>query len=220
MHGLDVKQLNHINCIHRLNKKRKNMITLDNNPVKAVPNDASKRKPAAPLKIAPAKKVSAKAPAKKLAARASKAPATATATATTKAAVKVALKTPAKTPVKTIAKPVTKSVTKSAAKPVLKPSTKAGVTESSKIRVPAKPKVEKQLKAKKPKLVRDSFTIPKAEYTVMDDLKQRATKLAFPIKKSELLRAGIKALAAMPDQAFLAALQAVPAIKTGRPSNV
>jgi hypothetical protein len=218
MHGLDVKQLNHINCIHRLNKKRKNMITLDNNPVKALPNDASKRKPAAPLKIAPAKKVSAKAPAKKLAARASKAPATAT--ATTKAAVKVALKTPAKTPVKTIAKPVAKSVTKSAAKPVLKPSTKAGVTESSKIRVPAKPKVEKQLKAKKPKLVRDSFTIPKAEYTVMDDLKQRATKLAFPIKKSELLRAGIKALAAMPDQAFLAALQAVPAIKTGRPSNV
>ena len=192
------------------------MITLDNNPVKAVPNDASKRKPAAPLKIAPAKKVSAKAPAKKLAARASKAPAT----ATTKAAVKVAIKTPAKTPVKTMAKPVAKSVTKSAAKPVLKPSTKAGVTASSKIRVPAKPKVEKQLKAKKPKLVRDSFTIPKAEYTVMDDLKQRATKLAFPIKKSELLRAGIKALAAMPDQAFLAALQAVPAIKTGRPSNV
>ena len=196
------------------------MITLDNNPVKAVPNDASKRKPAAPLKIAPAKKVSAKAPAKKLAARASKAPATATATATTKAAVKVAIKTPAKTPVKTMAKPVAKSVTKSAAKPVLKPSTKAGVTASSKIRVPAKPKVEKQLKAKKPKLVRDSFTIPKAEYTVMDDLKQRATKLAFPIKKSELLRAGIKALAAMSDQAFLAALQAVPAIKTGRPSNV
>ena len=192
------------------------MITLDNNPVKAVPIDASKRKPAAPLKIAPAKKVSAKAPAKKLAARASKAPAT----ATTKAAVKVALKTPAKTPVKTMAKPVAKSVTKSAAKPVLKPATKAGVTTSSKIRVPAKPKVEKQLKAKKPKLVRDSFTIPKAEYTVMDDLKQRATKLAFPIKKSELLRAGIKALAAMPDQAFLAALQAVPAIKTGRPSNV
>lgn len=196
------------------------MITLDNNPVKAVPNDASKRKPAAPLKIAPAKKVSAKAPAKKLAARASKAPATATATATTKAAVKVAIKTPAKTPVKTMAKPVAKSVTKSAAKPVLKPLIKAGVTESSKIRVPAKPKVEKQLKAKKPKLVRDSFTIPKAEYTVMDDLKQRATKLAFPIKKSELLRAGIKALAAMTDQAFLAALQAVPAIKTGRPSNV
>lgn len=194
------------------------MTTLDKNPVKPVPNEASKRKPAAPLKKTPAKKMSATAPAKKLAAQANQTPATAT--ATTKAAVKVAIKTPAKTPITTMAKPVAKSLTKTAAKPVLKPLIKAGVTESSKIRVPAKPKVEKQLKAKKPKLVRDSFTIPKAEYTVMDDLKQRATKLAFPIKKSELLRAGIKALAAMPDQAFLAALQAVPAIKTGRPSNV
>ena len=194
------------------------MPTLDKNPVKPVPNEASKRKPAAPLKKTPAKKMRATAPAKKLAAQANQTPATAT--ATTKAAVKVAIKTPAKTPITTMAKPVAKSLTKTAAKPVLKPLIKAGVTESSKIRVPAKPKVEKQLKAKKPKLVRDSFTIPKAEYTVMDDLKQRATKLAFPIKKSELLRAGIKALAAMPDQAFLAALQAVPAIKTGRPSNV
>lgn len=73
-------------------------------------------------------------------------------------------------------------------------------------------------KTKKPKLVRDSFTIPKAEYGVLDMLKQRATALTRPAKKSELLRAGIKALAAMPDAAFLAALQAVPAIKTGRPS--
>jgi hypothetical protein len=76
---------------------------------------------------------------------------------------------------------------------------------------------EKPSKVKKPKLVRDSFTIPKAEYTVLDDLKQRAAKLTRPVKKSELIRAGIKALAAMPDAAFLAAMGAVPAIKTGRP---
>ena len=74
-------------------------------------------------------------------------------------------------------------------------------------------------KVKKPKLVRDSFTIPKPEYAVLDELKQRAAKLAVPAKKSELLRAGIKALAAMPDGAFLIALRAVPAIKTGRPSS-
>ncbi|MFZ3082148.1 MAG: hypothetical protein WA157_05570 [Rhodoferax ferrireducens] len=83
----------------------------------------------------------------------------------------------------------------------------------------AMPKTEKPSKVKKPKLVRDSFTIPKAEYTVLDDLKQRAGKLAHAVKKSELLRAGIKALAAMPDGAFLAALKAVPAIKTGRPNK-
>jgi len=74
-------------------------------------------------------------------------------------------------------------------------------------------------KAKKPKLVRDSFTIPKAEYAVLDELKLRAAKLAHPVKKSELLRAGIKALNGLSDAALLAALKAVPSIKTGRPSK-
>jgi hypothetical protein len=83
-----------------------------------------------------------------------------------------------------------------------------------------KPKVAREIKPvkiKKPKLVRDSFTIPKLEYTVLDELKARSNQLASPAKKSELLRAGIKALAAMSDAALLVALKAVPAIKTGRP---
>ncbi len=74
-------------------------------------------------------------------------------------------------------------------------------------------------KPKKPKLVRDSFTIPKAEYTVLQQLKQRAVECGTPAKKSEVLRAGIKALAGMGDAAFLAALRCVPAIKTGRPAK-
>lgn len=78
-------------------------------------------------------------------------------------------------------------------------------------------KLDKAVKLKKPKLVRDSFTIPKAEYVVLEELKQRATKLTRPAKKSELLRAGIKALAALSDAAFLTALEQVPTIKTGRP---
>jgi len=69
----------------------------------------------------------------------------------------------------------------------------------------------------KPKLVRDSFTMPKAEYAVIDELKQRAARLGRPAKKSELLRAGVKALNAMSDDILRAALLAVPTIKTGRP---
>jgi hypothetical protein len=69
----------------------------------------------------------------------------------------------------------------------------------------------------KPKLVRDSFTMPKAEYAAIDALKHRAGQLARQVKKSELLRAGVMALTAMDDQAFVAALVAVPTIKTGRP---
>lgn len=74
-------------------------------------------------------------------------------------------------------------------------------------------------KPRKNKLLRDSFTIPKSEYAMLDTLKQRAAKAGRPAKKSEVLRAGVKALAAMGDTAFLAALGAVPAIKTGRPAK-
>lgn len=87
------------------------------------------------------------------------------------------------------------------------------------VKTASPPAATKPAKEKKPKLVRDSFTIPKAEYTVLDELKQRAAKLARPTKKSELLRAGIKALAAMDEAAFAAALGDVPAIKTGRPKQ-
>ena len=71
----------------------------------------------------------------------------------------------------------------------------------------------------KNKLVRDSFTMPKSDYLLLDGLKLRAVGLARPVKKSELLRAGIAALHAMSDRNFLAALNKVPALKTGRPKN-
>ena len=71
----------------------------------------------------------------------------------------------------------------------------------------------------KAKLVRDSFAIPKSEYTVLEGLKVRAAKLTRPVKKSELLRAGIAVLSAMSEAAFLAALNGVPSLKTGRPKG-
>ncbi|MFN7858089.1 MAG: hypothetical protein ACK5OA_16235 [Acidovorax sp.] len=76
---------------------------------------------------------------------------------------------------------------------------------------------DKEAKARKPKLVRDSFTFPKDEYAVIEALKERLARLGQPVKKSELLRAGLKALASMPDSALKSALQAVPSLKTGRP---
>lgn len=80
-------------------------------------------------------------------------------------------------------------------------------------------KVEKAEKPRKPKLVRDSFTIPKDEYAVLELLKERAAKLGRPTKKSEVLRAGVQALAGMTDSAFLASVGGVPALKTGRPAK-
>jgi hypothetical protein len=77
----------------------------------------------------------------------------------------------------------------------------------------------KEGKTPKAKLVRDSFTIPKAEYTTLNELRQRSTRLAQPAKKSEILRAGIELLKGLSDQAFLDALAAVPNLKTGRPKK-
>jgi hypothetical protein len=72
---------------------------------------------------------------------------------------------------------------------------------------------------KKPKLVRDSFTIPKAEFAAIETLKTRAIALGTSVKKSELLRAGLMALQGLNDAAYKAALSAVPTLKTGRPTG-
>ncbi|OYV37425.1 MAG: hypothetical protein B7Z83_04830 [Thiomonas sp. 20-64-5] len=85
----------------------------------------------------------------------------------------------------------------------------------------AKPAAAMVIETKPPKikLVRDSFTIPRAEYEALGAIKERLVKLAHPAKKSEVLRAGISVLTTLNDAALLAALDAVPAIKTGRPKK-
>jgi len=93
-----------------------------------------------------------------------------------------------------------------------KPALKPAVTKAPKAAAP-----EKIKPAKKPKLVRDSFTMPKDEYQAIETLKQRTTGLLRTAKKSELLRAGIMALSAMDDKNLVAILAKVPALKTGRP---
>ncbi|MBV5292742.1 MAG: hypothetical protein JZU58_10365 [Curvibacter lanceolatus] len=119
-----------------------------------------------------------------------------------------------------------KAVSKPAAKPKAAPvaatapaPAKPKVEATKKVKE-SKPKkaAEPEVKAKKAKLVRDSFTIPKDEYDVLADLKQRAHLLAHSPKKSEILRAGVRLLAGLGQEAFLKALKAIPSIKTGRPA--
>jgi hypothetical protein len=74
-------------------------------------------------------------------------------------------------------------------------------------------------KEKKVKVVRDSFTLPKTELLQIGEMKKRAMTLGVEVKKSELIRAGLQALAGMADTAFKKAMANVPTIKTGRPSK-
>lgn len=129
-----------------------------------------------------------------------------------------------KSPAKKEAKPAVKPAAKPAAKAVKQDTAtlvgKVAAPQAEKAKKPVKAiEADKQPKVKKAKLVRDSFTIPKDEYQVIDTLKQRSAKLGQPMKKSELLRAGIKLLNSLDDTQFRQAVAAVPAIKTGRPQK-
>ena len=72
-------------------------------------------------------------------------------------------------------------------------------------------------KPAKPKLVRDSFTMPQADFDLVAVLKQRALGFKRPVKKSELLRAGLHALNALSDKRLQGALDALEPLKPGRP---
>jgi hypothetical protein len=152
-----------------------------------------------------------------LAPAAAKAPAAPAKKPVRKAAKKIgAAKPAAKKPVqKAVSQTAVKSVAKSATKPATKPATEPSPKPKAK---PAQ-QTTPDLKLKKPKLVRDSFTFPKDEYQAIAGLKQKALGLKHSAKKSEILRAGLMLLNGLSDKAFLSALSKVPALKTGRPAK-
>lgn len=75
-------------------------------------------------------------------------------------------------------------------------------------------------KPKKTKVVRDSFTMPEADYRMLAELKERCLAGGQKIKKSELLRAGVNLLAALPANRLLAVVAKLESVKTGRPTKV
>jgi hypothetical protein len=63
------------------------------------------------------------------------------------------------------------------------------------------------------KLVRDSFSMPKDDYALIDLLKKRAAAAGRPAKKNELLRAGLYALLESGRVELKNALDRLPVIK-------
>lgn len=98
---------------------------------------------------------------------------------------------------------------------------KAPAAKRAPPKVPAVPAAASSVAAKKskrPKVVRDSFTMPKGEYAKIDELKALGLTVGVAAKKSELLRAGLIALAKFSASQLKAALNALDNVKTGRPS--
>lgn len=188
------------------------MATTKKNTAASVSSAAQAPAPAAKAAPAPASKPAAK-PAAKSAAK----------PAVAKAAP--ARKTPAKPAPKPAAKPLDPAV--QASKEALAKALAAA--QAVKIEKPLgkpakaeKPKADKEVKApkaKKTKLVRDSFTMPENEYSQLAELKKRLVAKGVVAKKSELLRAGVALLVALGDAELVATMQKVEVIKTGRPSK-
>jgi hypothetical protein len=82
--------------------------------------------------------------------------------------------------------------------------------------VTSKPLVKHEAKAK---LVRDSFTLPEADHALLKACKKMALTSGRETKKSEVVRAAIRAFSALSAAQQLAAYQALPQIAVGRPKS-
>lgn len=131
------------------------------------------------------------------------------------APAKVPAKVPAKIPAKS---PAVKAAVKAAL--TTAPTAKAAPVKAAPAKAAPTPAPRA---AKAPKIrqrpVRDSFTMPEADFSLIATLKARALAGKRETKKSELLRAGLHALAAMDSATLLAALHGLEPIKTGRPKK-
>ncbi|MHB1248232.1 MAG: hypothetical protein ACYCZL_02295 [Polaromonas sp.] len=165
-----------------------------------------------------------------------------------KKAAKVRSKTPTKRPAAASAKPAvtkpvsraktakaatlaTKPVATAARSPALRLAAKSTITVKRSpakksvhepvpfVEKPKKEKAGKPPKAKKAKLVRDSFTMPEFEYVLIAGLKKRCLNAGVSAKKSEILRAAVINLSKLSDTSVLAAVRRLEVIKTGRPAK-
>lgn len=156
----------------------------------------------------------------------------------TKASVKPAAKSVAKTVAKTApaikspsykpasqSKTQSKSGTKVTKKVVVKGAARSvdavqlenGKSVAKKSAPSAKSESNPKEKVRKPKLVRDSFTMPEAEYAVLGEVKKACIAAGIEVKKSQLLRVGLVLLKKTPISTLKNLVENLQTLKAGRP---
>ena len=111
-------------------------------------------------------------------------------------------------------KALAEALAKAQAVQIVPPSGTPSLPDLPKAAKPAKP-----VKPKKIKLVRQSFSMPETEYAQIALLKKRIADFGGKARRSELVRAGIAALAAMDNVELTALMARVERIKPGRPAK-
>jgi isochorismate synthase EntC len=119
----------------------------------------------------------------------------------------------------TVVKPAKVLSRKVAATATVNTAKKAPANPAVAAKQPKKDPAAAAAKKLKNKVVRDSFTMPQKEYQKITLIKERCLKAGQPIKKSEVLRAGLNALCDMDAAQLKQALAGLEKIKTGRPKE-
>ncbi len=105
------------------------------------------------------------------------------------------------------------------ASPVATAGKRAAPKARPAVRVEAVPAAVSKPHKPREKLVRDGFTMPETDFALIAVLKKRLLRNTREAKKSELLRAGLRALNALGDDALVVAFDELERIKTGRPKK-
>lgn len=132
---------------------------------------------------------------------------------------------PAKPAAKVAAKPASKPAAPASAKkekpvvPAKAAPAKPVVSQPAASAKPAETKAKKPAKEKKLKVVRDSFTLPQDDYARIGQLKESCVRLGLHVKKSELLRAGLRLLGELPPDRLKQVMDGIEKVKTGRPKK-
>lgn len=75
-------------------------------------------------------------------------------------------------------------------------------------------------KPEKPKVVRDSFTLPEGDYKLITTIREKCLKFGFDANKGEIVRAGLRMLAELKADELRKAVESVERVKTGRPKTI
>ncbi|POP51540.1 hypothetical protein [Zhongshania marina] len=69
------------------------------------------------------------------------------------------------------------------------------------------------------KVIKDTFSFPSGDYALIQELREACAKTGVIANKSEVVRAGLLALASMSDADLSKALRRIEKVKVGRPKD-
>ena len=78
-------------------------------------------------------------------------------------------------------------------------------------------RLEKSSAASQGKVVRDGFSMPSDDYRLIAEIQSRCLEAGVNVTKSKILRAGLRVLSEMSQEALKDVLSTVEDVKTGRP---